>query len=47
MNQYIKGSDLLSARVIAITGLIMALGNIGLGPLAAVLVCIAIVFILK
>ncbi len=47
MDQFIKGSDLLSARVIAITGLIIALGNIGLGPIAAVLVCIALVCILK
>lgn len=42
-----KGSDLLSARVIAISGLITVLGNIGLGPLAVVLVCIALVFLLK
>lgn len=47
MDTLIKGSDLLSARVIAITGLIAVLGNIGLGPLAIVLVCIALVYMLK
>ncbi len=47
MNQYIKGSDLLSARVIAITGLIIALGNIGLGPLAVVTACMVLIYMLK
>ncbi|CAM8326313.1 hypothetical protein ESCOMA059M_09800 [Escherichia coli] len=42
-----KGSDLLSARVIAVTGLIAALGNLGLCPIAVVLVCIALVIMLK
>lgn len=44
MDTFGKDSDLLSARVIAVTGLITVLANIGLGPFVAVIVCVALIF---
>lgn len=42
-----KGSDLLSKRLIAMSGLIMALSNIGFPPISVVAVSIILVFILR
>lgn len=47
MDTFGKGSDLLSARLIAVTGLITVLASIGLGPFVVVLVCVALIFLLK
>ncbi len=47
MTNSIKGSDLLSTRMIALSGLLMTLSNIGLSPFIAVLLGMALVYILR
>ena len=47
MTNSIKGSDLLSKRMLALSGLLMTLSNIGLSPFVAVPVSIALVYILR
>jgi len=47
MTNSIKGSDLLSKRMFALSGLLMALSNIGLSPFIVVPVSIALVYILR
>ncbi|EKJ7337490.1 MULTISPECIES: hypothetical protein [Klebsiella] len=47
MDTFEKGSDLLSKRIIAVTGLILALGSIGLSPIAVVPICLVMVFLLR
>ena len=42
-----KGSDLLSKRICAMSGLIMALANIGIPPLLVIPVSVALVFMLR
>lgn len=43
----IKGSDLLSKRMVALSGLLITLSNIGLSPFVAVPIGIALVYILR
>ena len=43
----IKGSDLLSKRIFALSSLLMALSNIGLTPFVAVSVSIILVHFLR
>lgn len=47
MNTFEKGSDLLSKRIVAMSGLIMALTNTGVSPLLVVPVSFALVFVLR
>lgn len=47
MNTFKKGSDLLSKRIIAMSGLIMALANAGLSPLFVIPVSIVLVYMLR
>lgn len=47
MTNSIKGSDLLSKRMLALSGLLMTLSNIGLSPFVAVPVSIALVYVLR
>lgn len=47
MNTFEKGSDLLSKRIVAMSGLIMALANTGVHPLLVVPVSVALVFVLR
>ncbi|VTN11826.1 Uncharacterised protein [Raoultella terrigena] len=47
MNTFEKGSDLLSKRILAMSGLIMALTNSGVHPLLVIPVSIALVFVLR
>lgn len=47
MTDSIKGSDLLSKRMIALSGLLITLCNIGLSPFVAVPISIALVYILR
>ena len=42
-----KGSDLLSKRIYAMSGLIVALANIGLHPLLVIPISIVLVFLLR
>lgn len=43
----VKGSDLLSKRILALSGLLMTLSNIGLSPFFAVPVSIALIYVLR
>lgn len=47
MTNSIKGSDLLSKRMVALSGLLITLSNIGLSPFVVVPVSIAFVYILR
>nr|WP_314422730.1 hypothetical protein [uncultured Erwinia sp.] len=47
MDTYEKGSDLLSKRIYAMSGLIMALANIGLHPILVIPVSAALVYFLR
>lgn len=47
MNTVEKGSDLLSKRICAMSGLIMALASIGLHASLVIPVSIALVFMLR
>jgi len=47
MNTFEKGSDLLSKRIFAVSGLIMALANTGLSPLLVIPVSVALVYMLR
>lgn len=47
MNTVEKGSDLLSKRICAMSGLILALANTGVPPLLVIPVSIALVFMLR
>lgn len=47
METFEKGSDLLSKRIYALSGLIMALANIGLHPLLVIPVSYALVCMLR
>jgi len=47
MANSIKGSDLLSKRILALSGLLITLSNIGLTPFVAVPVSIALVYFLR
>ncbi|SPX72023.1 Uncharacterised protein [Morganella morganii] len=47
MTNSIKGSDLLSKRMFALSGLLMTLSNIGLSPFIVVPLGIALVHILR
>jgi len=47
MNTFEKGSDLLSKRICAMSGLIMALANIGLHPLLVIPISVVLVALLR
>lgn len=47
MNTIKKGSDLLSKRICAMSGLIMVLSNIGLSPLLVIPISMVLVFMLR
>ena len=47
MTNSIKGSDLLSKRMLALSGLLMTLSNIGLSPFVALPVSVALVYVLR
>ncbi|MCP2230134.1 hypothetical protein [Erwinia aphidicola] len=47
MNTFEKGSDLLSKRIYAMSGLIMALANIGLHPVLVIPISALLVAFLR
>ncbi|EMD6909267.1 hypothetical protein VRU76_003895 [Citrobacter freundii] len=47
MNTFEKGSDLLSKRIFAMSGLIMALTNTGVHPVLVIPVSVALVLVLR
>ncbi|EML1985336.1 hypothetical protein KDA12_06195 [Proteus mirabilis] len=47
MNYSIEGTDLLSKRMVALSGLLITLSNIGLSPFIAVPIGILLVYILR
>ncbi|EMA8650363.1 TPA: hypothetical protein ACXRWX_002033 [Klebsiella variicola subsp. variicola] len=47
MNTFEKGSDLLSKRIFALSGLVVALANIGLPPLLVIPASIILVYMLR
>ncbi|WP_188016877.1 hypothetical protein [Pseudocitrobacter sp. 73] len=47
MKTFEKGSDLLSKRIFAMSGLIMALANTGVHPMFVIPVSVALVLVLR
>ena len=47
MNSFEKGSDLLSQRIAAMSGLIMAVASIGVHQLLVIPVSVALVYMLR
>ncbi|VTT26679.1 Uncharacterised protein [Klebsiella pneumoniae] len=47
MDTHLKGSDLLSKRMLALSSLLMVLSNIGLSPFVVVIISVALVYILR